>query len=62
MALRSFLCFGSSDLGLGNFADVICLCVENDAAKGETFLVSDGCDVSTAYFVRQISGACHKKP
>ena len=59
--------FGSIDnkrslLGLGNFADVICHCVENKAAKGETFFVSDGCDVSTADLVRRISMAWHRKP
>ena len=49
-------------LGLGNFADLICRCVEEDAAKGETFVVSDGKDVSTADLVRKISVALKKKP
>jgi len=59
-------------LGLGNFADLICLCVENEAAraqckkparaKGETFVVSDGCDLSTAELVRKISAALNRKP
>ena len=48
-------------LGLGNFADLICRCVEQEAAKGETFVVSDGCDVSTADLVRKISVALKKK-
>jgi nucleoside-diphosphate-sugar epimerase len=49
-------------LGLGNFADVICLCVENKAARGETFLLSDGRDISTEDLVRKISVAWNKKP
>lgn len=49
-------------LGLGNFADLICRCVENDAAKGETFVVSEGFDVSTADLVREISVALKKTP
>lgn len=49
-------------LGLGNFADLICHCVEKDAAKGETFVVSDGSDVSTSDLVRRISLAWKKKP
>jgi len=48
-------------LGLGNFADLICHCLEEEAAKGETFLVSDGCDISTADLVRKISVAFEKK-
>ncbi len=35
-------------LGLGNLADLIGCCIEESAAKGETFVVSDGQDLSTA--------------
>lgn len=49
-------------LGLGNFVDVICRCIENEAARGQTFVVSDGFDVSTLDLVRKISSAWHKKP
>jgi UDP-4-keto-D-QuiNAc 4-reductase len=58
--------FGSVDnrrslLGLENSADLICQCVENEAAKSDTFVVSDGYDVSTADLVRKISVAFNRK-
>ncbi len=49
-------------LGLGNFVDLICLCVEEEATKGETFVVSDGQDMSTAELIEKIGLALNKKP
>ena len=49
-------------LGLGNLADLIGRCIEEPAAKGETFVVSDGQDLSTADLVRKIASALNKKP
>jgi len=48
-------------MGLGNFADLICHCVETPAAKGETFVASDGQDWSTAELARKIGAALDKK-
>jgi nucleoside-diphosphate-sugar epimerase len=48
-------------LGLGNIADLIGCCIEEPAAKGETFVVSDGQDLSTADLVRKIASALNKK-
>jgi nucleoside-diphosphate-sugar epimerase len=49
-------------MGLGNLTDLICHCIEQPAAKGETFVVSDGQDLSTADLVRKIASALNKKP
>jgi len=49
-------------LGLGNLADLIGCCIEDPVAKGETFVVSDGQDLSTADLVRKIASALNKKP
>ena len=48
-------------LGLGNLADLICHCIEHPVAKGETFVASDGCDLSIADLVRKIGIALNKK-
>ena len=47
---------------MGNFADLICYCVEEESARGETFVVSDGQYLSTADLVRKISIALDRKP
>ncbi len=44
-------------LSLTNLVDLICCCLEHPAAAGETFLVSDGDDVSTPELVRRIARA-----
>ncbi len=46
-----------SFLSLTNIADLICHCLEHPAAGGQTFLASDGEDVSTPELVRRISKA-----
>lgn len=48
-------------LGLGNFVDLICYCIKHPASKGETFVVSDGHDLSTAELFSKIASAL-KKP
>lgn len=42
-------------LYVGNFADLLTLCVSHPAAAGEVFVASDGEDVSTAELVRLIA-------
>lgn len=42
---------------LGNLADALLRCVEHAAAAGQTFLVSDGEDVSTPELIRRIAAA-----
>ncbi|MBN1847613.1 MAG: hypothetical protein JW932_03425 [Deltaproteobacteria bacterium] len=49
-----------SFLGLNNLADLLCSCLEDPAAAGETFLASDGDDVSTPELVRRIARALGK--
>ncbi len=53
--LRSFLY-------VGNLTDVLMACIRHPLAKGETFLVSDGQDVSTADLIKMIACALDKKP
>ncbi|MDP3041583.1 MAG: GDP-mannose 4,6-dehydratase [Candidatus Omnitrophota bacterium] len=45
-----------SFLYVGNLVDAIGVCVEHPKAVGETFLVSDGQDVSTVELIRMIAG------
>lgn len=47
---------------LGNLVDVIRLCLTHPQAAGETFLVSDGDDVSTPELVRRIAAALGRRP
>ena len=47
--LRSFLY-------TGNLVDAISICITHPLAAGETFLVSDGQDVSTPELIRMIAG------
>lgn len=47
---------------IGNLVDAIIACCINPNAKGETFLVSDGEDVSTPELIRMIALAMDKNP
>ncbi|WCE29886.1 UDP-glucose 4-epimerase family protein [Vibrio sp. SCSIO 43137] len=43
-----------------NLIDLILLCCHSEKAKGQTFLVSDGEDISTTQLIRLIAEAMHK--
>lgn len=45
-----------------NLVDALRVCLHHEKAAGETFLVSDGEDVSTPGLIRGISGAMGRKP
>lgn len=47
-------------VGVDNLADLIVRCVSNPAAAGETFLVSDGADVSTPELIRGLASAMRR--
>jgi len=47
---------------LGNLVDAIRVCLEAPAAKGRTYLVSDGADLSTPDLVRGIADALGVRP
>ena len=49
-------------VALDNLVDLILTCVHHPAAAGETFLVSDGEDLSTPELIRKIARAMGKKP
>lgn len=49
-----------SFLNLSNLVDLICCCLDRKEAAGETFLASDGDDVSTPELVRRIAKAMGK--
>ena len=51
-----------SMVGLRNLTDFIVRCVEHPKAAGETFLVSDGEDLSTPALIRMIARALGKSP
>ncbi len=53
-SLRSFLY-------VGNLVDAISTCISHPLAGGETFLVSDGQDISTPDLIRMIASAMNKK-
>ena len=53
--LRSFLY-------LGNLVDAVMTCVQHPKAVGETFMVSDGQDVSTPDLIKMIASAMNRKP
>jgi nucleoside-diphosphate-sugar epimerase len=53
--LRSFV-------GLDNLIDLIICCIDNPKAAGQTFLVSDGEDLSTSDLIKKIAKAMGKKP
>ncbi|MBU0533487.1 MAG: NAD-dependent epimerase/dehydratase family protein [Candidatus Omnitrophica bacterium] len=46
---------------LGNLVDAIITCVTHQLAAGETFMVSDGQDVSTPDLIKMIASAMNKK-
>jgi nucleoside-diphosphate-sugar epimerase len=46
---------------LGNLIDAIVTCIQHPRAAGETFLVSDGQDVSTSDLIRMIAHAMGKR-
>lgn len=50
-----------SFLYLGNLVDAIDLCLNHPRAAGETFMVSDGQDVSTPDLIRTIASAMNKR-
>jgi len=47
---------------LGNLVDAIMTCITHPDAAGETFLVSDGQDISTSDLLRLLASAMGKKP
>jgi nucleoside-diphosphate-sugar epimerase len=47
-------------IGLGNLTDLIAHCLEHPKASGQTFLVSDGRDLSTADLVKHIAAAMNR--
>ncbi len=51
-----------SFLYVGNLVDVVSACVTHPLAGGETFMVSDGQDVSTPELIRMIAGEIVKIP
>lgn len=51
-----------SFVGLDNLVDFIYCCMTHPAAANETFLVSDGRDVSSAQLVRELAAAAGVKP
>jgi UDP-4-keto-D-QuiNAc 4-reductase len=44
-------------VALDNLVDLLLLCTRHPAAAGQTFLVSDGCDLSTAALLRRLGVA-----
>ncbi len=51
-----------SFLYLGNLVDAIITCITHPLAAGETFMVSDGQDVSTPDLIKMIASAMNKRP
>jgi len=47
---------------LGNLVDAISTCIIHPKAVGETFMVSDGQDISTPDLIKMIASARNKKP
>ena len=47
---------------LGNLVDAIVTCIDHKDAEGQTFLVSDGEDISTPDLIRIIARAMGKRP
>ena len=50
-----------SFVGLGNLADVLTLCTAHPGAAGQTFLVSDGEDVTAAELMRRLATAMGRR-
>jgi nucleoside-diphosphate-sugar epimerase len=51
-----------SYIGIQNLVDLIMTCIDHPAAVSQTFLVSDGEDVSTAELIRRMGIALEKSP
>lgn len=51
-----------SMVSVSNLTDLLCRCAGSDAARGHTFLVSDGRDLSTPDLVRCIAAAMGRRP
>ena len=49
-------------VGLDNLVDLLIRCVDHPAAAGQTFLVSDGQDLSAPELIRQLARAMNKSP
>ena len=49
-------------LYVGNLVDVIATCLDHPNAKNQTFIVSDGEDLSTAELIRRLGKALNKSP
>ena len=47
---------------LGNLVDLITVCIDHPNAPGNTFMVSDGHDLSTPDLIRQIAAAMGRSP
>lgn len=47
-----------SFISVWNLSDLLKQCLLNEASQGETFVVRDGCDVSTPEFIELIGKAC----
>ncbi|NNN06028.1 MAG: NAD-dependent epimerase/dehydratase family protein [Elusimicrobia bacterium] len=48
-------------LSVGNLADAVCAAIEHPAAVGQTYMVSDGEDMSTPELIGRIARACGKQ-
>lgn len=53
---------GRSMVYVGNLVDLLATCATHPAATGQTFLVSDGADLSTRDLVQAIAGAMGARP
>jgi len=51
-----------SFLYVGNLVDVIATCIDHPNAKNQTFIVSDGEDLSTSELIRRLGKALEKSP
>ena len=51
-----------SFIGLDNLVDLLIRCVDHPEAAGQTFLVSDGEDLSTPDFIRHMAAAMNRSP
>jgi nucleoside-diphosphate-sugar epimerase len=49
-------------VSVGNLASALVLCAAHPAAAGQTFLVSDGEDLSTAELIRRLASALGRRP
>jgi nucleoside-diphosphate-sugar epimerase len=49
-------------IGLDNLVDLLIRCIDHPAAAGQTFLVSDGEDLSTPDLIRQMAAAMNRSP